>query len=67
MILHDYAVIIATQTPNPKLPFGFKYSREEIDLRELSNQALNKLYLEAQSIEAQIQTVLISRRRHPVD
>ena len=62
MILHDYAVIIAQQTVNPKLPHGFKYTRPEVvDLTQLTNQELNKLYLEAQSIYTQLQEVLQER------
>ena len=64
MIIHDYTVILAKQTLNTTKTAKdnpYFYDKKDIDLRELTNQELNKLYLEAQSIETQLQTVMLSR------
>lgn len=59
MILHDFTVRICRQTANTKRTVdAFSYKAEEPDFKELTTDELNKLYLEAQSIMARIQTML---------
>lgn len=58
LITHDYAVILAKQTP---IKHGFKYETTDIDLRQLTTPELNKLFLDAQKIEAQLQMCLLER------
>ena len=65
MIIFDYTVLIAKQSLNTTKtakdkPF-FYDKPESLDLRQLTNQELNKLYLEAQSVYTQIQEVLTER------
>jgi hypothetical protein len=57
----DYTVKICKQTLNTKKGEAYLYKAEEPDFKELTTQELNKLYLDAQEIEARIQTMLAQR------
>ena len=60
----DYTVLIMKQTlaDQHKHPFGYTYERpEKLDLSNLTTAELNQLYLQAQEIEARIQTMLSQR------
>jgi len=64
MIIHDYTVILAKQTLNTTKTakdHPLFYDKTDVDLRNLTNQELNKLYLEAQSIYTQLQEILQQR------
>ncbi len=62
--VHDYTVIFARQILNyteSAKDEPYFYEKTGVDLRQLTNQELNKLYLEAQAIYTQIQEVLMER------
>lgn len=57
----DFTVKICRQTLKPKKG-NYVYTAEEPDFKELTTQELNKLYLDAQAIMAQVQ-VMLERRQ----
>ena len=66
LYIRPYTVLIMRQKPikDKRLktsPHPYDYSREEIDFTKVDTDELNQLYLEAQAIEARIQTMLAQR------
>lgn len=66
LYIRPYTVLIMRQKPirDKRLKtalYPCDYSREEIDFKQLTVDELNNLYLEAQEIEARIQTMLAQR------
>ena len=64
MIIHPYTVILAKQQLNvtkTAKDHPYFYDKTDVDLRKLTNQELNKLYLEAQAIYTQLGEVLSER------
>ena len=66
LYIRPYTVLVMRQKPikDKRLKnsvYPYDYSREEIDFKALSTEDLNHLYLQAQEIEAQIQTMLSQR------
>lgn len=61
LIIHDYTVKICRQTLNTKKGDPYIYKAEDPDFKDLTTQELNHLYLQAQEIEARLQTMLAQR------
>jgi len=64
LCIMDFTVKICRQTLNTTKSAKdtpFIYKAEEPDFKECTTDQLNKLYLEAQAIEARIQTMLQQR------
>lgn len=58
LIIHKYTVLLATQEVSKD---GYKYEKVDVDLKELTKDELEKLYLETQNITSRLQMELSER------
>lgn len=63
LIIHKYTVLLATQEVSKD---GYKYEKIDVDLKELTKDELEKLYLETQSVEARLLMEISDRENTPI-